>query len=133
MARPSHASPKLFAFASSVVGLLFLSNLAYAATPLLAAAKRGPGGYLSLLKIGLIAIVFFIWVRLADWINRDTVRIGDLSGLRPEIWNPLNVVIFLAGFFAAITIPIFWAGYPLYLLCAFLPWLIYRIVRRSSV
>ena len=37
------------------------------------------------------------------------------------------------GFFAAITIPIFWVGYPIYVLCSFLPWFIYRLIRRSAM
>lgn len=112
--------------------MLLATNTVQAASPLLGAA-RGPGGYLSLVKIGLIALVFFIWVRLSDWINRDTIRIGDLSGHRPEVWNPINLVVHLTGFLAAITIPIFWAGFPVYVLCAFLPWIIYFFIRRAAV
>lgn len=131
MARPSYVLPKLFAFVFSFSVVLFSASQAEAAVELLAA--RGPGGYLSMLKIGLIGFVFFFWVRLADWINRDTVQLGDLTGHRPEAWNPINLVVHLAGFFAAISIPIFWVGYPIYIVCAFLPYLIYCLVRRSSM
>ncbi|QEG25269.1 Putative type II secretion system protein E [Mariniblastus fucicola] len=124
--------PKLFAFVLSFSAVLLTNSQARAGVELIGAA-RGQGGYLSLVKIGLIALVFFIWVRLADWINRDTTRIGDLSGQKPQVWNPINIVVHLAGFFAAISIPIFWVGYPIYVACAFLPWFIYRIVRRSGI
>ena len=131
MARPSYVLPKLFAFVFSFSVVLFSASQAEAAVELLAA--RGPGGYLSLLKIGLIGFVFFFWVRLADWINRDTVQLGDLTGHRPQVWNPINLVVHLAGFFAAISIPIFWVGYPIYVVCAFLPYMIYWLVRRSRM
>jgi len=86
-----------------------------------------------LMKIGLIGFVFFFWVRLSDWINRDAVQLGDLTGHRAEVWNPINLALHLAGFFAAISIPIFWIGYPIYVLCAFLPYMIYWFVRRSRI
>ena len=133
MARPSHVLPKLFAFVFSFSALLHLSAAHANAGMELLAQQRGPGGYLSLLKIGLVALVFFIWVKLADWINRDTIRIGDLTGQRAEIWNPINLLVHLIGFFCAISIPIFWAGYPVYVLCAFLPWMIYVILRRLGM
>ena len=132
MARPSPAMQMLFAFVLSISAVLISASEVDAAVELLV-AKRGPGGYLSLLKIGLIAIVFFIWVRLSDWMNRDAVQIGDLSGQRPEVWNPINLAVHLLGFFAAISIPIFWAGYPVYVLCAFVPYIIYRVLRRAGM
>ena len=137
MARPSYVLPKLFAFAFCFSAVLFSGAQAEAAVELLTTielfAIRGPGGYLSPLKIGLIAVVFFIWVYLSDWINRDTVRLGELTGHHPEAWNPINLVLHLAGFFAAISIPIFWAGYPIYVVCAFLPCMIYWFIRRSKM
>jgi len=132
MARPSPAMQLLFAFVLSISAVLVSASEVDAAVELLA-ANRGPGGYLSLIKIGLIALVFFIWVRLSDWMNRDTVRIGDLTGQRPEIWNPINLAVHLLGFFTAISIPIFWVGYPIYVLCALLPYFIYRLLRRSGM
>ncbi len=131
MARLSPVMPMLFAFVLSICAVLFSVSEAEAVE--LLAARRGPGGYLSLLKIGLVALVFFIWVRLSDWINRDTVQIGDLIGQRPEVWNPINLAVHLMGFFAAISVPIFWVGYPIYVLCAFLPYIIYRLIRRSGM
>ncbi len=94
---------------------------------------RGPGGYLSPLKLGLVAIVFFVWVKLADWMNRDAVQIGELTGQIPQLWNPINVGLHLAGFFAAISIPIFWVGWPIYVTVSLLPFIIYRFIRRSRM
>lgn len=134
MARPSYVLPKLFAFVVSTIAVLTSGSQANAAIESFGLlAYRGPGGYLSLLKIGLVALIFFTWVRLSDWINRDTVRLGDLTGHRAEVWNPINLVVHLAGFFAAISVPIFWIGFPIYAVCAFLPWMIYLLVRRSGM
>jgi type II secretory ATPase GspE/PulE/Tfp pilus assembly ATPase PilB-like protein len=94
---------------------------------------RGGGGYLSLLKLSLIAIAFLIWVPVVDWVNRDAMKIGRETGLQPEVWNPINTGTFLLGFLAAITIPVFLAGYPVYLLAAFTSPMIYALVRRSKI
>jgi len=131
MARPSNVLPTLPVAVASLGVIAFSASELQAA--LLAAATRGPGGYLSPFKIGALALVFFIWVRLTDWMNRDAIRIGEYTGHPPQVWNPINLAAQLVGFLAAITIPIFWAGYPLYLLCSFLPWMIYMIVRRGAM
>lgn len=133
MARQSHAMTMRLAFVLSISSLLLLASDVEAATELLLGARRNPGGYFSPIKLGLIAIVFFVWVRLADWLNRDSIQIGDLIGQMPQIWNPINIGVQLLGFFAAITIPIFWVGYPVYVVCSFLPWFIYRLIRRSAM
>jgi len=94
---------------------------------------RGGGGYLSLTKIGLIALVFLIWVRCADWINRDSMKLGKDTDLQPEIWNPISVSTFLIGFLAAISVPMFVAGYPIFVLAALTPPMIYWLIRRSKI
>ena len=93
--------------------------------------ERGPGDYLSWWKLLLITIVFLLWVRMADWINRDTMKIGERTKMPSEIWNPLNVVCFLIGFLSVISVPIFVAGYPIYLVLTFVPFLTYFFIRRS--
>ncbi len=124
-------SKRLLVFSLSLLLLLIVSSDASAADGLLAA--RTAGGYLSLLKIGLVAITFFTWVYLADWVNQDSIRIGELTGLKPEVWNPLNLMLHLLGFFAAISIPIFWVGFPIYVLASLFPWALYRLLRRSGI
>lgn len=127
----SAVTPRFVVLGITLLLLLVSSDEASAAETLL--AQRGPGGYLSALKLGLIAITFFVWVRLADWMNQDSIRIGELSGLKPEIWNPLNLGAHLLGFFAAISIPIFWVGFPIYVFVSLFPWALYRLLRRSSI
>lgn len=96
-------------------------------------AKSRPGGYLSVIKLFLIAAVFLGWVRFADWINRDAMKIGERTGLTPEFWNPVVVFSFLIGFFAAISVPIFYAGFAIYVIAAVFPGTFYYIARRGKL
>lgn len=100
---------------------------------LMFAATIGPGGYLSVIKIALIAIVFFVWVKLADWINQDSVRLVSRLPLEPKVWNPIVVASFFVGFLIAISLPMFVVGYPVFVLAAFGPWLAYYFTRRSKL
>ncbi|MEM7782707.1 MAG: ATPase, T2SS/T4P/T4SS family [Planctomycetota bacterium] len=92
-----------------------------------------PGGYLSVIKLGLIILVFLIWVWLADWVNRDAMKIGEKMEMLPETWSPIVAFPFLIGFFLAISIPIFLAGFPIFVLSAFLPGSIYFLIRRGKI
>ncbi|MDB2525541.1 ATPase, T2SS/T4P/T4SS family [Mariniblastus sp.] len=93
--------------------------------------KPGPGGYFSWWKILLIAAVFIFWVRMADWANRDSMKIGERMSMQPEFWNPMIAFPFLAGFILVISLPIFVAGLPIYLITAFMPVTVYFFIRRS--
>ena len=119
-----------FTIAASVAILLvpFTDNL-YAQT----GGLNGPGGYLSWGKLLVITLIFLFWVRTSDWINRDAMKISDKTNMKQEIWNPIVVFSFLIGFLCVISIPIFFAGLPIYLLTAFVPLLVYFIQRRSKL
>lgn len=94
---------------------------------------RGPGGYLAWYKILLVVIPFLVWVRMTDWINRDAQAFGKGIGLAPEVWNPISMAAFLVGFWSAVSIPIFWVGFPLMLVLAFAPFATYFLIRRSKI
>ena len=122
----------------------FASFLSIESFPLLAqeAAKpvdaeaivdRGPGGYFSLIKIILIVLVFWYWVVVSDRMNLDGIRFGEKTKMDPDLWNPINLGSFLLGFFLAISIPIFLLGFPLYLVAAVTPSLVYFFIRRSKL
>ena len=116
------------------VGVCPLEALAQdAPAPTLPDLDRGPGGYLSLGKIGLIAIVFLIWVRLADWMNRDSIKLFRRLDMDPNVWNPINVGSFLIGFLCAISVPMFVVGYPIFVVAALVPPLAYFLTRRSKI
>ena len=94
---------------------------------------RGPGGYLSWIKLALLAVVFVFWVGFSDRMNQDALLFGEKTRMSPEFWNTINVGGFLLAFFLAISIPIFWIGFPLYCLAAWVPPLCYYLVRRGRV
>lgn len=98
-----------------------------------ALATARPGGYLSVLKLGLIAVVFLFWVWWVDWINRDALQVGPKLKMEPEIWNPIIVLSFLVGLAIVMFVPIFWAGYPIFVLAALVPPTIYTFTRRSRI
>lgn len=123
----------LFMVAAAVVILLIpCADQLYAQGTSGAAIAR-PGGYLSWVKLLSIAVVFLAWVRMADWLNRDAMKIGDKTKMAPEFWNPMIVFSFLIGFLLAISVPIFLAGFPIYVLTAFLPIMLYAIQRRGKL
>ncbi len=93
--------------------------------------KPGPGGYFAWWKLLLIVAVFIFWVRMADWVNRDSMKIGERMDMQPEFWNPMIAFPFLAGFILVISLPIFFAGLPIYLITAFMPVTVYFLIRRS--
>jgi type II secretory ATPase GspE/PulE/Tfp pilus assembly ATPase PilB-like protein len=100
--------------------------------PVLAAATGG-NAYLSWWKLALVVLTFVFWVRNSDWINQDSVKLADGTAIDPQFWNLMNVGVGLAGFFAAISIPIFWVGYPLLLLASLLPIICYKFVRKKQL
>jgi hypothetical protein len=96
-------------------------------------ARIRPGGYLSILKLGLITFVFLFWVWWVDWINRDALQVGEKLKMPPEFWNPVIVLSFLIGFAIVMLVPFFWAGYPVFVLAALLPPILYTFTRRSRI
>jgi len=100
--------------------------------PLLAAV-RGGGAYLSWWKLALVVLTIVFWVRNSDWINQDAVQLADGAEIVPQFWNLMNVGVGIAGFFAAISIPIFWIGYPLLLLASLVPIICYKFVRKKQL
>ena len=96
-------------------------------------AQSSPGAYLSWWKLLVVIVLFLCWVKMADWINKDSQKIGELTDLKPEIWNPINVGSMLAGFWCAISIPVFWAGLPVYIVAVFTPFLFYFFLRRAKI
>ena len=97
------------------------------------AAFKPAAGSLSYLKIGLIVLFFLPWVRYVDSINRDTMEFGNKLKLEPEIWNPILVGSFLVGLLAVLFVPIFWAGFPFFVVAALAPPITYSFMRRSRV
>jgi type II secretory ATPase GspE/PulE/Tfp pilus assembly ATPase PilB-like protein len=94
---------------------------------------RGPGFYAAPWKLVLLLVVVWAWVKSADWVGRDTDELGEAIGMPGVVWTPLLVFAPLVGFLLAITIPIFFAGWPIFLLAYAVPFVIYVTQRNSRV
>ncbi len=120
-------------------GLLLMASPAMAQawpdypTPRNHAIDRGPGGYFSWIKLLLIVVVYLVWVKLADRVNRDALKFQEHTGHSANIWNPIIVLSFIGGLLAAISIPLFVAGFAVYVAAAILPVFLYAINRRGKV
>lgn len=98
------------------------------------AIERGPGFYLALWKLIFLIALFWIWVKLADWIGRDTDELGEAIGMPYYIWNPIVVFSFVLVFMTlALGIPIFAVGYLLLLISVVAPVAVYVVQRNGKV
>lgn len=94
-----------------------------------AARVRGPGFYLAVWKVLLAWLVFLLWVRTSDWINRDIHE----RRLSYASWNSLVVFPFLAAIALLWILPSFWIGLPLLLVAYAGPLLAYVAKRNPMV
>jgi len=92
------------------------------------ALARGPGFYLSWMKILVCWLVFAAWVFTTDWVNVDCQK-HHLNRLR---WNPLVFGVFLAAVLLSWLLPWFWFNF-LLLAAAFAIPLAFYISYRNGV
>jgi general secretion pathway protein E len=90
---------------------------------------RGPGDYLSWIKIIACWVVFMMWVRSTDWVSRDGQEIR-LHYLR---WNPIVFGSFMGALVLLWLIPVFWVGFPLLVIAYVGPLAAYIVQRQGSV
>ena len=90
---------------------------------------RGPGGYLSLVKLLACWAVFLAWVKTTDWVNTDCQEL-KLDHLR---WNPIVFGVFFAAFILVWLIPMFAVAFPLLVLAYVVPLTTYILHRNSKV
>ncbi len=99
--------------------------------PAAGADFRGPGHYLSLVKVLLPWFVFLAWVWTTDWVSRDVQAVKlKWNYLR---WNPIVFGSFMAGYLLLWIIPYFWLGFPLLLISYAGPLGTYIFLRNSQV
>jgi type II secretory ATPase GspE/PulE/Tfp pilus assembly ATPase PilB-like protein len=94
---------------------------------------RGPGFYIAPWKLILLLVVAWAWIKSADWIGRDTDELGEAIGMPGVVWKPIIVFLPLVGFLLALTIPLFIAGWAVFLLTYAAPFLIYVVQRNGRV
>jgi type II secretory ATPase GspE/PulE/Tfp pilus assembly ATPase PilB-like protein len=95
---------------------------------------RGPGWYFAFYKIFLLLLVFWMWVKSADWVSRDTLEMGEAIGMPYQVWNPIMVFSFLLVFMTlGLGVPIFFGGFALALLAWLVPFAIYVVQRNGKV
>lgn len=93
------------------------------------ARSRGPGFYLSVWKIALAWLLFLLWVRTSDWVNRDIHE----RRLSYAFWNSLVVFPFLIAMILLWILPSFWIGFPLMFLAYVVPLVVYIAKRNPLV
>lgn len=91
--------------------------------------KRGPGFYLSIVKILLSWALFALWVKTTDWVSQDCMR----CKLNYSVWNPVVFGVFVASFLLLWMVPWFLLGFGLMLLGYFVPLGTYIVIRNKSV
>lgn len=90
---------------------------------------RGPGYYLSWIKILTCWLLFLLWVATTDWVSTDCQAL-KLNYLR---WNPIVFGSFFAAFILVWLIPYFWIGLILLLIAYIAPLTTYIVMRNKTV
>ncbi len=109
-------------------GTLFAADDDWAGTPL-GKDFRGPGFYLSWVKILISWLVFLLWVYTTNWLNTDCQELK----LDHSRWNPLVFGSFMLGFMFLWIIPFFWVGFPLLLVAYVAPFAAYIVKRNQQL
>jgi type II secretory ATPase GspE/PulE/Tfp pilus assembly ATPase PilB-like protein len=98
------------------------------------AFARGPGFYLAFYKLFLLLFVFWLWVKSADWVSRDSAELGEAIGMPSQVWNPIMVFSFLLVFMTlGLGVPLFGVGFALVSLAYLGPFVIYVVMRNGKV
>jgi type II secretory ATPase GspE/PulE/Tfp pilus assembly ATPase PilB-like protein len=110
---------------------LSICNLQPANFNLLAdsAFPRGPGFYFDPIKLGLVLLLYLIWVRTCFWVDRD----AHVLKLPQVTWNPVILLCGLGGLLVVWLLPLFWISLPVLLLLYLAPTLVYVSVRNEKV
>lgn len=99
------------------------------ASPTAFDTARGPGGYLSMVKVTFFVLLFFLWVKTTDWVNQDCQNLRLNYGL----WNSLVFGVFFGCVLLLWLLPWFAAGYMLLLIGYAAPLTVYVLERNKHV
>ena len=92
--------------------------------------ERGPGFYFSVIKLGFSALLFFLWLAVCDWINRD---IRNHSQLHYRVWNVIAYAPFAIAFLLQFVIPWYALSAALMIPAAVVPLTLYVRTRNKPL
>lgn len=91
---------------------------------------RGPGSYVSIVKIILLWLLFLFWVATTGWVNHDC----QTARMPYALWIPIVCFPFLGCFFLlTLQIPVFFLGYFLLIVSVAAPLGVYIWQRNQKV
>ncbi len=85
--------------------------------------------YIDPLKLGALVVAFALWAMFAAWVDKDTIAVNTFRVL----WNLIVLGSGSAALLAALLVPLFAAGYPVFLLINLAVGLGYVIHRNKLV
>ncbi|MEX0939500.1 MAG: ATPase, T2SS/T4P/T4SS family [Pirellulales bacterium] len=92
--------------------------------------ERGPGLYISPIKLAACWLLLMVWVKTTDWVNQDCQRVRQNYAL----WNSVAFFPFLLiGAIGLRLLPMFAVAYVLMVLAWLVPLIVYIVVRNGSV
>lgn len=90
---------------------------------------RGGGWYLSLFRIIVCWLMFLLWVKTLDWMNRD----GQLNNQNYRRWNLISLASFVAAFGLLFVFPWFWIDLLLIVIAYVVPVVLYVRQRNAPL
>ena len=91
--------------------------------------SRGPGGYLSVIKILVSWLLFVLWVKTTDWVSQDCLRFR----LNYGVWTSVVFVTFVVSYVLLWLLPWFELGIVLMAVAYFAPLGAYIAFRNGKV
>ncbi|MDG2385339.1 MAG: ATPase, T2SS/T4P/T4SS family [Pirellulaceae bacterium] len=91
--------------------------------------QRSSGGYFSWIKLFGVLLIYLLWVKTTDWVNKDC----QLLQLPYTVWNVVVFASFVIGMLLVLTIPVFAAGFSVLCLAYIAPLGVYVVTRNRIV
>lgn len=85
--------------------------------------------YVNPLKLVALVIAFALWAIIAQWVDKDTVAVNTYRIL----WNMIVLGVGAAALVVALFVPIFWLGFPLFIVINATTIVIYCVHRNGLV
>lgn len=93
--------------------------------------ERGEGFYFSVPKLAFSALLFFLWVAICDWLNRDVRKFPNV--MKDRVWNTIAYVPFAVTFLLQFIIPWYSLSFALMLAAVVCPFVLYIRTRNKPL